>query len=168
MLPGSLSLSLLCFFSAHPSRSEIHQPSPSTVPELVSNPPRVYCTAVLTLLTIRTPPTWTNTDYDDDRQPKAESLINVNVSCDGWAAEGGGGVGDVGANYSTPSSPCSDGSCLNGDFGVYCLCYVRESDSKEVRAYGRRANPVDMIASGFLRDVSHPQTREPTLMREVV
>ncbi|CBJ33868.1 probable extracellular nuclease (ISS) [Ectocarpus siliculosus] len=47
--------------------------------------------------------------------PTAHSLINVNVTCDGWMPFS-----------STP--PCSEGSpCIDGDLGVYCQCYTRES-----------------------------------------
>eukprot|EP00752_Nemacystus_decipiens_P007772 g6941.t1 len=51
-------------------------------------------------------------------------MINVNVTCEDFVEEGGGG--------NPPSSPCSEGStCLNGDLGVYCLCYMRESTSEQ-------------------------------------
>lgn len=70
-----------------------------------------------------------STDFDENNDLKGESLINVNVTCDGSAGEGqAGGAG------SASSSPCSDGSlCLNGDLGVYCTCYVRESSLEKVR-----------------------------------
>ncbi len=69
-------------------------------------------------------------DYGDQGQPKATSLINVNVTCDGWVGEGEDGMGE--SSSASSSSPCSDGSCLDSDFGVYCLCYVRESNQEEV------------------------------------
>ena len=60
-----------------------------------------------------------NADFDGNMQPKGEYLTNADASCEGG---------------STP--PCSDGSpCLDGDLGVYCLCYGRASNtSQEVRA----------------------------------
>lgn len=77
-----------------------------------------------TLFTQHKPPQFrASADYDDSGVPKAESLVNVDVTCDGW-------VGVEGS--SSASSLCSDGYCLNGVFGVYCLCYVRESDLEEV------------------------------------
>eukprot|EP00752_Nemacystus_decipiens_P010943 g9725.t1 len=55
--------------------------------------------------------------FDAERQPKGDSLINVVVSCEG-----------------SSSPPCSDGSsCLDGDLGVYCLCYKRAlNESQEI------------------------------------
>ncbi|CAB1100085.1 unnamed protein product [Ectocarpus sp. CCAP 1310/34] len=51
--------------------------------------------------------------------PTAHSLMNVNVTCDGWMRFS-----------STP--PCSEGSpCIDGDLGVYCQCYTRESSIAE-------------------------------------
>ncbi|CAM9462085.1 unnamed protein product, partial [Ectocarpus sp. 12 AP-2014] len=51
--------------------------------------------------------------------PTAHSLMNVNVTCDGWMPFS-----------STP--PCSEGSqCIDGDLGVYCQCYTRESSIAE-------------------------------------
>ncbi|CBJ26637.1 adhesin-like protein [Ectocarpus siliculosus] len=51
--------------------------------------------------------------------PTAHSLISVNVTCDGWMPFS-----------STP--PCSEGSpCIDGDLGVYCQCYTRESSIAE-------------------------------------
>ncbi|CAM9271368.1 unnamed protein product, partial [Ectocarpus sp. 8 AP-2014] len=51
--------------------------------------------------------------------PTAHSLINVNVACDEWMPFS-----------STP--PCSEGSpCIDGDLGVYCQCYTRESSIAE-------------------------------------
>lgn len=66
-------------------------------------------------------------DFHDDLSTKKGSLINGNVTCDGWVEEGGD-------DYYSSSSPCSEGSpCLDGDLGVYCLCYVRESTLEKVR-----------------------------------
>ncbi|CAN0005479.1 unnamed protein product [Ectocarpus fasciculatus] len=51
--------------------------------------------------------------------PTAGSLINVDVTCDEWMPYS-----------STP--PCSEGSqCIDGDLGVYCQCYTRESSIAE-------------------------------------
>lgn len=63
-------------------------------------------------------------DYDDKNFPKADGLVNVNVTCTGG-----------GEASSSAWSPCSEGStCLNGAVGVYCLCYELESALEEVRA----------------------------------
>lgn len=59
----------------------------------------------------------------DDMLPKAESMIDVKVTCDGWTEDGGDGP------------PCSEGSaCIEGVLGVYCLCHVLESVLEQVRA----------------------------------
>lgn len=49
--------------------------------------------------------------------PNVDSMINVNVEC----------------KDSTGSSLCSPGStCIQGDVGVYCECYVPEFSGEEV------------------------------------
>lgn len=54
----------------------------------------------------------------------ADALMNINITCDGWARH-------------SPSPPCSEGSlCLDGDMGVYCQCYTRESTLEEVGRCG--------------------------------
>lgn len=57
--------------------------------------------------------------------PSASSLTNVKITCDSiWDN----------TKIDEGFSICSNGSvCLNGDFGVYCQCYVRRFTSKEVR-----------------------------------
>ncbi|CAM9801896.1 unnamed protein product, partial [Hapterophycus canaliculatus] len=83
----------------------------------------------------------TSTHFNDDGVPKGDSLINTDVTCDGWEgreeAASGGGANDSDSHASPwsssrPHPPCSEGStCLNGVVGVYCLCYVRESALEE-------------------------------------
>lgn len=56
--------------------------------------------------------------------PVADGLSNVNVTCSG--------AGDEQAL----SPPCSEGSsCVEGDVGVYCQCYVSESTGNEVTTH---------------------------------
>lgn len=111
-----------------------------------------------------------NADYDGNKVPKADSLINVNVTCDGGSAgeEGAAGAGG-GANGSTPSassssSPCSDGSlCINGYLGVYCLCYLRESALEEVRveeikgggACPAESAPALLFIRRYVKNIAH-------------
>lgn len=50
--------------------------------------------------------------------PEVEFIINSQVTCDG----------------STGDSLCSgNATCIDGDLGVYCRCYVRELSQEEVR-----------------------------------
>lgn len=63
--------------------------------------------------------------------PVAPSFTNVNLGC-------GDGLEESGVeNVSTSSSPyypcCKGTTCMGGDLGVYCQCYLQTSNSKEVR-----------------------------------
>lgn len=88
-------------------------------------PLTTWCRAHLTLLS-------TDRDFASAASragniPSANSLINVNLTCDGGEAAA---AGDDEALLSL----CSKGStCLDGDLGVYCQCYMRESTLNEVR-----------------------------------
>lgn len=58
--------------------------------------------------------------------PNANGLVNVNLTCAVGDLPASGGRGNF-------TFLCSAGSmCLDGDLGVYCQCYVRESTLKEV------------------------------------
>lgn len=61
--------------------------------------------------------------------PTANSLITVNVTCDGEGSE-------TGTDF-----PCSPGSmCLDGDVGVFCECYEQRSTGVEVKFSAVAAN----------------------------
>lgn len=56
-------------------------------------------------------------------------MINTNVTCEALAKQRGGRGTSASSSY-----PCSEGStCLDGDLGVYCQCYERESSWEQVR-----------------------------------
>ncbi|CAN0008375.1 unnamed protein product, partial [Scytosiphon promiscuus] len=56
--------------------------------------------------------------------PTAESLMNIDLTCDSGMPL-------------YPAPPCSPGSvCIDGDLGVYCECYVRESTLEETCVSG--------------------------------
>ena len=95
-------------------------------------------------------------DFDDNNRPKGESLINVDVTCDRWEKEGGGAGG---ANVSSfASSPCSEGSlCLDGDLGVLCPCYVRESTLEQV---GLTSSPSFLSSQQLRRHTSRSEALE--------
>lgn len=76
------------------------------------------------------------------KTPTAGFLLNGNVTCetslggegddDGSDDESDGDDGET--SSSSFISPCSEGSeCLDGDLGVYCRCYMRESTLEEVK-----------------------------------
>ena len=68
-------------------------------------------------------------DFDEDMVPKSNSMTNTNVTCEALAKQRGGRGTSASSSY-----PCSEGStCLDGDLGVYCQCYERESSWEQVR-----------------------------------
>ena len=74
--------------------------------------------------------------------PTAGSLTNVIITCQDGAEENGhldssssdSPSSDSSSSDSPPESPCSQGStCVEGDVGVYCQCYLQRSTSDQVR-----------------------------------